>query len=206
MPNFKEINYIYMEELESIVAENLATLRKNKHLTQQELAEKIGYSDKLVSKWEQGKAIPSLDKLMMLSSFYNVSLDELVAKDGCKKANANPDDDKNKTNKIVILALVAAFIFFVAVAVLINSIMTSSPMAWIAFVYMVPAIGFVDGILDFRFFGKNTALWVLLSIGVWGILLAVSLHFFYYLDQNIFYILLIGIPLQIVIILFGQFK
>ncbi len=206
MPNFKEINYIYMEELESIVAENLATLRKSKHLTQQELAEKIGYSDKLVSKWEQGKAIPSLDKLMMLSSFYNVSLDELVAKDGCKKANANPDDDKNKTNKIVILALVAAFIFFVAVAVLINSIMTSSPMAWIAFVYMVPAIGFVDGILDFRFFGKNTALWVLLSIGVWGILLAVSLHFFYYLDQNIFYILLIGIPLQIVIILFGQFK
>ncbi len=195
-----------MEELETIVAENLITLRKSKHLTQQELAEKIGYSDKLVSKWEQGKAIPSIDKMMLLASFYNVSLDDLVKKDGCKCANASPEDDKNKINKILILALVAAFILFVAVAILINSIMSSGVMAWIAFAYMVPAIGFLDGILDFRFFGKNTALWVLLSVGVWGILLAVSLHFYFYLEQNIFYILLIGIPLQIVIVLFGQFK
>ncbi len=196
-----------MEELEKIVAENLVGLRKSRHLTQQELAEKMGYSDKLISKWEQGKAIPSIDKMMVLASFYNVTLDDLVRKDGCKGLSSNPDDDKNKTNKIIILALVAAFIFFVAVAVLINSIMTSStPASWIAFAYMVPAIGFVDGVLDFRFFGKNTALWILLSIGVWGILLAVSLHFFFYFDQNIFYILLIGIPLQIVIILFGQFK
>ncbi len=195
-----------MEELEKIVAENLSFLRKSKHLTQQELAEKMGYSDKLISKWEQGKAIPSIDKLMVLASFYNVTLDNIVTKDGCKSLGGTPEDDKNKTNKIVILALVAAFIFFVAVAVLINSIMTSSPVAWIAFAYMVPAIGFVDGILDFRFFGKNTALWILLSIGIWGILFAISLNFFFYLNQNIFYILLIGIPLQIVIILFGQFK
>ncbi len=195
-----------MEELETIVAENLVSLRKGKHLTQQELADEIGYSDKLVSKWEQGKAVPSIDKLMMLAKFYNVSLDSLVTKDGCQGIKNGPIEDKNKTNKIIILALVAAFIFFVAVAVLVNSIMTSSAVAWIAFAYMVPAIGFIDGVLDFRFFGKNTALWILLSIGVWGILFAISLNFFFYMDQNIFYILLIGIPLQIVIILFGQFK
>ena len=58
-----------MDELATIVAENLTSLRKEKHLTQQELAEKIGYSDKLVSKWELGKAIPSVDKLMQLSTF-----------------------------------------------------------------------------------------------------------------------------------------
>lgn len=195
-----------VSELSTIVAENLVSLRKEKHLTQQELAEKIGYSDKLVSKWELGKSVPSVDKLMLLAKFYDVSLDLIVTKDGCKKSLMNPNHDKNMANKVVIMAMAATFLLFVAVAIFVNSIMSGNDMLWISFIYMIPAIGLVDAILDFRFYGKNVALWVLLSIFVWGLLLAVAIHFFYYCDQNIFYILLVGIPLQIVIILFGQFK
>ncbi len=195
-----------VSELSTIVAENLISLRKEKHLTQQELAEKIGYSDKLVSKWELGKSVPSVDKLMLLANFYGVSLDLIVTKDGCKKSIINPNHDKNMANKVVIMAMAATFLLFVAVAVFVNSIMSGKEMLWISFIYMIPAIGLIDAILDFRFYGKNVALWVLLSIFVWGLLLAVAMHFFYYYDQNIFYILLVGVPLQIVIILFGQFK
>ena len=43
-----------MDTLEEIVAYNLTELRKNARLTQAELAEKINYSDKSVSKWERG--------------------------------------------------------------------------------------------------------------------------------------------------------
>lgn len=193
-------------ELSIIVAENLISLRKGKHLTQQELAEKIGYSDKLVSKWESAKSIPTVDKLMQLAQFYDVPLDSIVTKDGCKKSIMNPQHDKNMANKIVIMAMAATFMLFVAVAVFVNSIMTGSDVIWISFIYMIPAIGLIDAILDFKFYGKNVALWVLLSIFVWGLLFAVAIHFFYYYQQNIFYILLVGLPLQIVIILLGQFK
>ncbi|HBM99645.1 MAG TPA: hypothetical protein DD384_00090 [Firmicutes bacterium] len=195
-----------MDELASIVAENLISLRKERHLTQQELAEKIGYSDKLVSKWELGKAIPTVDKLMQLSSFYGVSLDAIVTKDGCKRITGNKQKDKNMTNKVVIMAMAATFILFVAVAVFINSLFTDSNPNWIVFLYIIPAIGLIDGVLDFRFYGKNLALWILLSIFIWGLLLSVAIHFYYYYKQNIFYILLIGIPLQIVVALFSQFK
>lgn len=195
-----------MEELEQIVSENLIALRKSKHLTQQELATELGYSDKLISKWELGKSIPSVDKLILLANFYNVSLDQIVKKDGCKKSIKQKYKDANMTNKVVIMAMAGTFILFVAVAVFINSIFSGGPATWIAFIYMIPAIGLVDGILDFRFYGKNVALWILLSIAVWGILFAVAIHFFYYMDQNIFYILLVGIPLQIALVLFGQFK
>lgn len=195
-----------MDELATIVAENLTSLRKEKHLTQQELAEKIGYSDKLVSKWELGKAIPSVDKLMQLSSFYGVSLDAIVTKDGCKKIVQNKQKDKNMANKVVIMAMIGAFFLFVAVAIFINSLFTGSKPNWIAFLYIIPAICLIDGVLDFRFYGKNLALWILLSIFIWGLLFSVAIHFYYYYEQNIFYILLIGIPLQIVIALFSQFK
>ena len=196
-----------MDELATIVSENLIALRKGKKLTQQELAEKLGYSDKLISKWELGKAVPSVDKLMKLASFYNVPLETLVTKNGFKSDVVTKKGDRNMTNKVTIMAMAGTFILFVAVAIYVNSLLTASnPTNWIAFLYMVPAIGLVDGILDFKFFGRNTALWILLSVALWGILFSVSLHFFFYMDQNIFYILLVGIPLQISIILFGQFK
>ncbi|MCR5333190.1 MAG: helix-turn-helix domain-containing protein, partial [Bacilli bacterium] len=47
-----------MKALSEIVAENLAALRKKVGLTQQELADRLAYSDKTVSKWELGRAIP----------------------------------------------------------------------------------------------------------------------------------------------------
>ncbi len=195
-----------MDDLANIVSENLITLRKEKHLTQQELAEKIGYSDKLISKWELGKAIPSVDKLMQLASFYNVPLDSIVTKNGCEKKVLSDQADKNMANKVVIMAMAGTFILFVAVAVFVNSILSGTNPIWISFMYMIPAIGLIDGLLDFKFYGRNIALWILLSVFVWGLLFAVSIHFFFYLDQNIFYVLLVGIPLQIVLILLSQFK
>jgi hypothetical protein len=77
---------------------------------------------------------------------------------------------------------------------------------WIAFLYGIPAAAFIDALLDLKFFHRNTALWVLLSVVTWGLLFAVSMNFFFYLNQNIFFILLVGIPVQIGLILFSQVK
>ena len=49
-----------MEELKNIIASNIATLRKKNGMTQAELAEKLCYSDKAISKWERGESIPDV--------------------------------------------------------------------------------------------------------------------------------------------------
>ena len=54
-------------------------LRKNAKLTQIELAEKFNYSDKSISKWENGESLPSIDVLYQLASFYNTTLDGLTS-------------------------------------------------------------------------------------------------------------------------------
>ena len=45
-----------MKDIKSIVAKNISNLRQSKGLTQLELAEKLNYSDKAVSKWERGES------------------------------------------------------------------------------------------------------------------------------------------------------
>ena len=60
-----------------VFAENLRNYRKAMCLTQAQLAERIGYSEKAVSKWELGGSIPHIDTLILLAETFNVSLDDL---------------------------------------------------------------------------------------------------------------------------------
>ena len=50
--------------LRNVIAQNIAELRKSNNMTQLELAEKLNYSDKAVSKWERGESVPDVAVLM----------------------------------------------------------------------------------------------------------------------------------------------
>ena len=58
--------------------DNLTRLRKEKGLTQKELAEEINYSDKVISKWEREESFPDILALKKLANFFDVSIDSLV--------------------------------------------------------------------------------------------------------------------------------
>lgn len=61
--------------------EKLQYLRKQKNLTQEELAEALYVSRTAISKWESGRGYPSIDSLKAISGFFSVSLDELLSSD-----------------------------------------------------------------------------------------------------------------------------
>lgn len=63
------------------IANRLVSLRKANHLSQEELAAKIGISRQAVSKWERAEACPDTDNLILLARLYKVSLDELLKTD-----------------------------------------------------------------------------------------------------------------------------
>lgn len=196
-----------MDDLNQIVANNLIELRKDKKLTQQELAEEIGYSDKSISKWELGKAIPSVEILMKFASFYGVTVDYLLTDNPKAQKNLKPKDKRNQTNQIIIIAMATTFVFLVAIAVYVVSLLNgSSNTMWISFVWAIPLIAFIDFILTWIFFGKNIWMRILESIFVWSFLISVCLTYLVFVGTNIFFITLVCIPLQVVIILLSQFK
>lgn len=60
---------------------NIVRLRKAKGLSQKELAEKLNYSDKVISKWERGESLPDIIAIEAMSKFFGISIDEFVRGD-----------------------------------------------------------------------------------------------------------------------------
>lgn len=63
------------------LAEKIRELRKSRHLSQEQFAEKLGISRQSVSKWESGQATPELDKIVLLSEIFGVTTDSLLKED-----------------------------------------------------------------------------------------------------------------------------
>ena len=70
-------------------AENLKLIRKERNLSQEELAEMLDVSRQAVSKWEQGEGYPEVEKLLLLSSKLNISLDYLMSTEFSQKSSNN---------------------------------------------------------------------------------------------------------------------
>lgn len=61
-----------------MLQDNLISLRKMNHLSQEELAEKIGVARQTISKYETGEAVPDIEKCKLIADIFEVSLDDLV--------------------------------------------------------------------------------------------------------------------------------
>ena len=61
-----------------ILAEKIQYLRKKQNMSQETLAEKCGVTRQSVSRWEADIALPEMDKLLLISSIFGVSLDVLM--------------------------------------------------------------------------------------------------------------------------------
>ena len=67
------------------IGEKIAKARREKRLTQEELADRLGVSRQAVSKWESGAALPETDKLARLSGLLGVSCDYLLCDDASEE-------------------------------------------------------------------------------------------------------------------------
>ena len=102
-------------DLKENIAKNLVELRTQAKLTQLQLAEMLNYSDKAVSKWERGEAIPDLRVLIRLSEIYGISLDDIVK--GESVAPKVQPKRRISGVRAFIVAMAAVLVWFVATLV-----------------------------------------------------------------------------------------
>ena len=96
--------------------EKLQELRKQKGLTQEELAESLYVSRTAISKWESGRGYPNIDSLKAISKFFSVTIDELLS--GEEVLTIAEEDQKQKESILRdmvfgLLDLSVAMFFFV---------------------------------------------------------------------------------------------
>lgn len=194
-------------DIKENLAKNLIKYRKASNLTQAELAEKLNYSDKAVSKWERGESVPDLYVLKQLADFYEVKIDTLLEE---------PKKDKIRTFKnlgkrrIIISSCVAGLVWLVAVCcfAFIEIIFPTFINTWIFFVYALPVTTLILFILT-SVWGKSIANAVILSLLVWFTILALYLSLIIFIDNpspNLWELFLIGVPLQGLIVFWLLYK
>ena len=106
--------------------ERLISLRKDKRMSQQDLAEALNVSRQAVSRWEVGIAIPSMDNLLALSKLFGVPTDELMGGD---KVVSVPESEKTQGSgnrkglsvlKVILIILAAAALVAAIVITYLN--------------------------------------------------------------------------------------
>lgn len=191
-----------MKGLNQVISNNLVLLRKKHGYKQSDVAEKINYSDKTISKWETGELVPSVENLIELCKLYGVTLDQITNPIEENSIESTNQKDYSARNKIIIslLSIMAVWIF--ATIVFVYAEILSNYSAWRAFIWAVPA-SCVVGIVFNSLWGKIKFNYVLISILLWSLITSFYLEF---LQYNLIALYFLGIPAQIAILLWSGIK
>ena len=189
-----------MSDIKDIIAKNIIDLRKKNGLTQNELAEKLNYSDNAVSRWERGEVTPSIETLDQMSKVFNVPLSSLIEDNA--KAISTTRDKKQILNKLAVTLIFFSLVWLIATIVFVYGKILFNTNLWTIFVWAVPASCLV--LLPFNeYWGKYIYKFVILSVFEWSVLACIYLQF---LKYNMWLTFIIGIPIQVALCIWTFLK
>ena len=196
-----------MDNIKQIVAKNVTDLRKSAGLTQLELAEKLNYSDKAVSKWERGESLPDVAILKQIADLFQVTMDYLVTEDHSaavhERVHYQGRELRNRkiiTGISILLVWLAATIAFV----IIDLVLGTSARNWIAFIYGVPVSMVVALVFNSLWFNPRFN-FLIVSVLMWSLLACLHITLLL-LGFNIWIIYILGVPGQAIILLWSGLK
>lgn len=189
-----------MKDIKSIVASNLIALRKSRKMTQADVAEKLNYSDKSVSKWEHADSLPDISILYALADMYGVTLDYLTSDNAEEQANMMKTPEKSLENdRIIVASLTVTSIFLIAALIFVYIYLNAKILSgWIAFIWALPVSFFALTYYN-RIWTRNKIFSITLkSLFLWSLLAAICLQFMSY---KLWLIFVLGVPIELIILL-----
>lgn len=209
------------EELKALIGSNIARLRKSCRMTQAELAERLNYSDKAISKWERAESMPDVLTLMALAEQFGTTVNDLLTAPGTQapvqqtvpvpeqpaiKLPALPKNPMRTADRGVIQKLSSILVWVVALFIWLVTDSFGLEHSWMVFILAVIANAIV--LLSLRsawqLFGINR---ILISVIMWGALVFFYLFIWLTWQVSVWRIFLMGILGQAAILLwFKLFK
>ena len=178
------------EDIKTNFSQNLIKLRKAKNLTQLQLAEKLNYSDKAISKWEVGSVLPDIETIQHIAEFFGITVNDLIY---AKKKNILKEFYKTHlcTTLLVTISIwfVATIIFFVLDSA------TSLQRTWLTFIFTIPVNAIVLIVLSGIWF-KKIFVYLSATAFLWSTILAIFLAIN---NPQLWFIFIVGVVGQGVI-------
>ena len=188
-------------DVKNNVAKNITELRILNNMTQVELAEKLNYSDKTISKWERAESSPDISVLVELADIFGVTLDYLVRSDNIEEVVVEHKEKEAKYNRRAISYIAEGGGWIVAVFAFIITTLIINKMTfqWLYFVYALPVVLVVKLIFNSIWFNPRHN-YLIISALMWSILATIHITFMYFkVDVSLIYLL--GAAGQIIIVL-----
>ena len=190
-----------MKDLKNIIADNIVLLRKEKGLTQAQLAERLNYSDKAVSKWERGESLPDVAVLKCLSEILGVTVDYLLESDHQKAELEKATVSRKKFRRraiitsmcVMLVWLIATVVFFILDTV------TNLGHHWLCFVYAAP-VSFAVWLIFNSIWFNTRRNYLIISALLWTTLGSLFVTFLW---LKLWLLFIVGIPAQIIIFLWS---
>ncbi len=192
-------------KIESIISQNLIDLRKNLNLKQSDLSEAIGYSDKTISRWENGTSVPDIGTLVKLAEFYNITVMDLINENAVEKFNLEGKVREKETliNDISLTALSALTIWLIAIIIYIGLAIIQQIYFWQTFICAIP----ISTLFFYRSVSKSfTIKWLnftLMSVVICG---TVSSFYLIFLQYNLWPLFFLILPLEGMAVIYTFFK
>lgn len=182
--------------LRKTVAKNIAAYRKAHHDTQLDLATKLNYSDKSVSKWERGESLPDVYILSQIADLYGVSVSALIGE-------IQPPKESKPHYHMFILLLSLALTMAVATLLFSMFMICKVPYpAWMFFVYALPVCSIICIVFTSLWWG---ILWQGVSVSALIWTLGLSLYLSFELE-NVSLVFLVCAALQVLTVLWEVFR
>lgn len=196
-----------MEDIKPIIAKNITALRQEHKMTQIELAEKLNYSDKAVSKWERGESIPDIGVLKAIADLFEVKVDYLLEESHQELPVAVIElPPKSRRNQAVVTVLSVILVWFIATLgyVLLDICLDNSPLRWLVLLYAMPVSSIVWLVLNSVWFNRRRNFGII-SVLMWTALISLVVTLVTY-GISAWQLLILGILGQVAIIAWSYIR
>lgn len=210
-----------MEDLKSIIAENIVALRKGRAMTQIELAEKLNYSDKAISKWERGESVPDITVLKAIADTFGVTVDYLISKEHDEveaevdteaqeqREREEKEEQKRekkarlkKTHSLVAgMSVLLVWLIAVLLFIILDAALNDTVKHLLVFPYAVVVSTIVWLVFNSMWFNQRRN-YLIISLMMWSATASVHISVLA-AGPNFWQIYLLGIPGQIIILLWS---
>ena len=192
-----------MEDLKPMIAKNIIRLRQNAKMTQIELAERLNYSDKAISKWERAESMPDITVLKAIADLFAVPLDYLVQEEPELPQEQTVMPDKRHNHR-VITSLSVLLVWFVATLsyVLVDVLVADVRHHWLMFLYAVPVSCIVWLVFNSIWFNTRRN-YLIISVLTWSVLASAVVTLLAF-SISAWQLLLLGIPGQVIIFIWSR--
>lgn len=211
---------VTQEVLRPVIAANISELRRSRSMTQQDLAARLNYTDKAISKWERGESVPDIVVLKQIADMFGVTVDYLLCEthETLPLPEEKPDEQAAAaeesvkrqqsvrtrgfvTGMSVLLVWMTATVLFI----IFDTAKIDARSHWIVFACAVPASFIVWLVMNSIWFNRRRN-YLIISLLMWSVLILAYITIYIFSQRFLWLLFLLGIPGQAIIIMWSRLK